>query len=70
MDGLWSPFEESAVRGMSTYSFKGDKQAIQDQAKKFIEKFRVHELIAVTYIYDQTARKRSYEILKEAIDEL
>ena len=70
MDGLWSPFEESAVRGMSTYSFKGDKQKIQDQAKKFIEKFRVNELIAVTYIYDQTARMRSYEILKEAIDEL
>ena len=70
MDGLWSPLEESAVRGMSVYSFKGDKQAIQGQAKKFFDKFQVDELIAVTYIYDQTARMRSYEILKEAIDEL
>ncbi|MBE3102695.1 MAG: LLM class flavin-dependent oxidoreductase, partial [Bacilli bacterium] len=30
MDGLWNSFEESAVRSMSSYSFKGDKKAIQE----------------------------------------
>lgn len=70
MDGLWNSFEESAVRSMSTYSFKGDKNAIQKQLKRFQDTFQVDELMAVTYIYDREARKRSYEILKEAMDEL
>ena len=70
MDGLWNAFEESAVRGMSAYTLKGDKNAIQQQLKSFLDAFQVDELMAVTYIYDQNARKRSYEILKEAMNEI
>lgn len=70
MDGVWNSVEESAVRSMSAYSFKGDKSAIEEQLKKFLGTFQVDELIAVTYIYDQQARKRSYELLKEVVDNL
>lgn len=70
MDGHWSFYEENAVRGMTAYSFKGERNLIAEQLKAFFERLPVDELIAVSYIYDQEARKRSYEILKEAMEQL
>ena len=70
MEGLWNHLEQNAVRGMSIYTFKGDQNAITDQLKSFLGAFHVDELMAVSYIYDQEARRRSYEILKEAVDQL
>ena len=70
MDGQWSYYEENAVRGMTAYSFKGDLNLISEQLKAFFERLPVDELIAVSYIYDQEARKRSYEILKDAMEQL
>lgn len=70
MNGLWNHLEENAVRRMSSYTFKGDRNAITEQLKSFLGSFHVDELMAVTYVYDQEARRRSYEIFKEAIDQL
>jgi len=70
MDGQWSYYEENAVRGMTAYTFKGDKNLISEQLRAFFGRLQVDELIAVSYIYDQEARKRSYEILKETVDQL
>jgi len=70
MEGLWNPIEENAVRRMSTYTFKGDRNAITAQLKSFLGTFQINELMAVTYVYDQEARRRSYDILKEAVDQL
>lgn len=70
MEGLWNPLEENAVRRMSAYTFRGDRNAITEQLKSFLGAFHVDELMAVTYVYDQEARGRSYEILKEAVDQL
>ena len=70
MDGVWNHLEENAVRGMSVYTLKGDRNAITEQLRSFLGAFHVDELMAVTYVYDQEARKRSYEILKEAVDQL
>lgn len=70
MDGKWSLYEENVARNMSQYTFIGDRKAIIGQLKPFIEELQVDELMAVSYIYDQEKRKRSYEILKEAVDQL
>ncbi|SDM58639.1 luciferase family oxidoreductase, group 1 [Psychrobacillus sp. OK028] len=70
MEGLWNPLEENAVRRMSAYTFKGDRNKIIEQLKSFLGAFHVDELMAVTYVYDQEARRRSYEILREAIEQL
>jgi len=70
MDGLWSFYEENAVRGMSAYTFKGDRDTIAKQLTSFLGTFQVDELMAVSYIYDQEARRHSYGILKEAMDQL
>ncbi|MEK3977948.1 LLM class flavin-dependent oxidoreductase [Psychrobacillus sp. FSL K6-2836] len=70
MEGLWNHLEENAVRRMSSYTFKGDPNVISDQLKSFSGTLHIDELMAVSYIYDQEARRRSYEIFKEAVDQL
>ena len=70
MDGQWSYREEMMVRGMSQYTFKGDEQTISEQLGKFVAQLQVDEVIAVSYIYDQEKRKRSFEVLKQAANRL
>lgn len=66
MDGQWSYREEMMVRGMSQYTFKGDEETISEQLGKFVAQLQIDEVIAVSYIYDQEKRKRSFEVLKQA----
>ncbi|WP_416143894.1 hypothetical protein [Planococcus koreensis] len=70
MDGRWTFPEENMVRGMAQYTFSGSKETIARQLAPFIEELQIDELMAVSYIYDQDKRKRSFEILKEAVDQL
>lgn len=70
MDGIWSRLEERAVRRMSAYTIKGDKATITNQLKNLLTKIELDELMAVSYIYNQNDRLRSYEILKEAMDDI
>ncbi|WP_075618923.1 LLM class flavin-dependent oxidoreductase [Paenisporosarcina indica] len=70
MEGLWNYYEENAVRGMSAFTFKGDRHAIIEQLTSFLGTFQVDELMAVSYVFDQEARKRSYEILQEAMTQI
>lgn len=69
MDGRWNFYEENMVRSMSKYTFKGDKNTISEQVAKFCGELQIDELMAVSYIYDQEKRKRSYAILKDAINQ-
>lgn len=70
MDGRWTFPEENMVRGMAQYTFSGSKETIARQLAPFIEELQIDELMAVSYIYDQDKRKQSFEILKEAVDQL
>lgn len=70
MDGVWNFQEENMARGMSRYTFKGDKDSIKVQLAEFTERIGVDELMGVSYIYDQEKRKQSYDILKQAMEEL
>lgn len=70
MDGKWSLYEETVAKNMSRYTFLGDREAITAQLKDFIGDMQIDELMAVSYIYDQEKRKRSFEILKDAMDQI
>ncbi|MDN7243183.1 LLM class flavin-dependent oxidoreductase [Planococcus sp. N028] len=69
MDGQWNFYEENMVRGMSKFTFKGDRNTISEQLSKFCGEMQIDELMAVSYIYDQEKRKQSYAILKDAINQ-
>ncbi|TWT02386.1 LLM class flavin-dependent oxidoreductase [Planomicrobium sp. CPCC 101079] len=69
MDGRWNFYEESMVHGMSKYTFKGDRNTLSEQINRFCGELGIDELMAVSYIYDQEKRRRSYEILKDAIEQ-
>ncbi|MFB6465500.1 LLM class flavin-dependent oxidoreductase [Cytobacillus sp. Hz8] len=69
MDAIWSPAEKEASNSMSRLTFLGSKDSIRRQFIQFQEKYHVDEIMAVSYIYDRDKQKRSYEILKEVIDE-
>lgn len=70
MDGKWSLYEETVAKNMSQYTFLGDREAITEQLKDFMGDMQIDELMAVSYIYDQEKRKRSFEILKDAMDQI
>ncbi|MFP3322961.1 LLM class flavin-dependent oxidoreductase [Planococcus sp. SIMBA_160] len=67
MDGRWSYAEEAMVRSMGRYTFKGNAEQLGEQIGRFAGEVPIDELMAVSYIYDQGQRVRSYEILKQAV---
>lgn len=70
MHGIWNDAQEAMIKQMMHYTFIGSKETIKKQLSEFIEKTGVNELIAVSHIYDQAARLKSYAILKEAFDQI
>lgn len=68
MDELWSPSEKAMAMSMSSMALLGSKQSIKEQLTRFQEKYNVDELMAVSYIFDPSKQKRSYELLKEVVD--
>ena len=69
MDDYWIPMEEEMVTSMTNVTLMGSKETIRQQLTGFQEKYNVNEIMAVSYIYDPEKQKRSYEILKEVVDE-
>ena len=53
---------------MLRYSFIGDKETIKAQFRSFQEQFQVDELMITAHVYEQEARLKSYEIIKNAVD--
>ncbi|MBB6446675.1 LLM class flavin-dependent oxidoreductase [Bacillus benzoevorans] len=68
MDQIWSPAEKEMAQSMSSMTLRGSKTSIQEQVTRFLDKYNVDEIMAVTYIYDPEKQKRSYEILKEVAE--
>lgn len=65
MDGIWSIYEEEAVKQMLTYSFIGGPETIKNKMEAFIELSGVNEVMATSHIYDHHARIRSYELFAD-----
>jgi alkanesulfonate monooxygenase SsuD/methylene tetrahydromethanopterin reductase-like flavin-dependent oxidoreductase (luciferase family) len=63
MDGIWSNHERYAVGEMLKYSFVGGPAVVKKGLQSFLDRTGVDEIMAVSHIYEHTARLRSYEIL-------
>ena len=69
MEGMWNEAEKEAVRQMMYYSFVGSPETVKEGLEAFIDKTGINELMAVSHIFDHTARLRSYKILSELLKE-
>jgi len=69
MADYWRPNEEAVASSMYRMTLMGSKDSIREQLTNFQAKYNVDEIMAVTYMYDPEKQKRSYEILKEVVDE-
>lgn len=54
-----------SVNQMLKYAFVGNKNEVKEQTQDFVNRFQVDEVILTSYIYDQSARLRSFEIFSE-----
>ncbi|MGE8077460.1 LLM class flavin-dependent oxidoreductase [Peribacillus loiseleuriae] len=69
MDEIWNSAEKAMAQSKSNITLLGSKDSIRRQLTAFQEKYDVQELMVVSYIFDPDKQKRSYEILKEIVDE-
>ncbi len=60
-----TPSEEAALRQMTTYNFTGGPEKLAKELNSFVYATQADELMIVTHTYDQQARLRSYEILRQ-----
>ncbi|MFZ4450783.1 LLM class flavin-dependent oxidoreductase [Salibacterium aidingense] len=67
MDDIWNPREKEMASSMSSATLLGSKSSVRDQFMRFQEKYAVQEIMVVSYIYDPGKQKRSYEMLKEVV---
>jgi len=70
MQGLWTEYEEAAVKQMMAYSFIGDKTSIQNDLNGFLEETKADELMAVSHIYEHTDKINSYQILADIVSQM
>lgn len=63
IDDIWTPMEKAQVEKMSYFSFIGSPETVKKGLQGFIDQTGVDELIISTAIYDNEARKRSFELL-------
>jgi len=61
------PDVQQALSRLSTFTFAGSKKTIQNKLGEFISKTGADELITTNYIFDKAAKKRSFELLAEAM---
>ncbi|MEJ8303524.1 LLM class flavin-dependent oxidoreductase [Saccharibacillus sacchari] len=62
--------EKEILAAMSSVTFKGSKDTIAQQLALFQNRYAADELIVNSFIYDEEKLKRSFEILKEAVQSM
>lgn len=70
IEEVWNPMEKAHVLKMLRYSFIGSKETVKSKIQQFQKMFDVDELMITSHIYEQESRLKSYEILRNAVDEL
>jgi luciferase family oxidoreductase group 1 len=63
MDGIWNEYEEAAVKQMMQYSFIGSASTVKEQLQDFLNGTQLDEIMVASYIYDNTAKLYSYELI-------
>jgi luciferase family oxidoreductase group 1 len=70
IEQYWSPAEKAHVSQMLRYAFIGSPETIKRELGAFIAATSADEIMVTAPIYDQAARKRSYEILAQVAPEI
>ncbi len=70
IDSVWTEMEKAAVEQSinSRSTIVGSKETVKQGLEKFLEETQADEMIINSQIFDQEARKRSYEIIGELMD--
>ena len=63
MEGIWSEYEEAAVKQMMQYTFIGSAKTVSEKLNIFLEQTEVNEIMVASYIYDNNAKIHSYELI-------
>lgn len=63
MDGMWADYEKAAVMQMMQFTFIGSASTVQNKLQSFADATGVDEIMVASYIYDNAARIRSYELI-------
>jgi luciferase family oxidoreductase group 1 len=63
IDSIWSKSEKYAVDQRLKYSFVGGPITVKKNLESFLKQTQIEEIMAVSHIYEHSARLRSYEIL-------
>ena len=66
-DSYQIPEVRAMVENMLACTFIGDKERLRENLGGFIEDTKIDELMVTNYFYDEVAKIRSLEILKEAL---
>jgi len=70
MDLLWNPMEKAMVLQKLKLTAKGSKETVKAELERLQEKYQVDEFMITAHIFDHEARKKSYSIFKEVLEEL
>ena len=63
MDNIWNDYEKAAIMQMMQYTFIGSVATVQKKLNAFAEQTGVDEIMVASYIYDNAARIKSYELI-------
>jgi len=63
----WNAEIQYAVHNMTTCTFTGSKETLQQKLSGFIADYGLDELMVTSYIYDQQKKLQSFSLLKEAL---
>ena len=66
MEGRWSGAEEAMISGAFREAIVGSPATVERGLRAFLDRTRVDELMITAAIYDQSARRRSFELVAEA----
>lgn len=63
MEGVWTEYEEAAVRQMMQFTFIGGPQKVRQLLQEFLNNTGVDEIMVASHVYDMDAKKRSLDIV-------
>ena len=69
IEAYWTPSEKIAASRMLSHSIVGSPRTVRDGIDRLIERTRADELMVVTSVFDHEARKRSYALLAEVVEQ-
>jgi luciferase family oxidoreductase group 1 len=70
IEAFWTPAERFSVSRSLACSVVGSPETVERGLRDFIEKHQPDELIVTAHMYDQRARRRSFELIAKVRDRM